>query len=78
MVDVDIASPEEVERPVSGKQVKDDVSQEWTLSQRKRLGDGHRANHYCGHKYPSTWRNDSVTPVINSYAEKFRAMSITY
>ena len=54
--DVDVASPEEIECPVSSEQVKDDVSQERTLSQRKWLGDGHRADDYCGHKYPSTWR----------------------
>ena len=54
VVDIDVASPEKIERPEGSKHVKDDVPQERTLSQRKWLGDGHRANHYCSHKYPST------------------------
>ena len=56
VVDIHITSPQEIEGPVGSEEVEDNIPQERTLSQRKRLGDGYRANDYCGHKYTSTLR----------------------
>ena len=54
MVDVDVASPQKVERPIGSKHVKDDVTKKWPLGEGERFGNGHRANDYRGHKDTSS------------------------
>ena len=54
IANIDRAIPQEVEGPIDGCHVKDEVSEERTLSEHKRLGNSDRPNHDGCNKHACT------------------------
>ena len=52
VIDSHVVRPQQVEGPEDGKNVEDDVSEEWSLGESERLGDCDCTHHNGGNKYP--------------------------